>query len=70
MPGWWVIWSEEHGAWWLHGSLGYTNSLRKVGRYTEARAKLIEDEANRWLPPGPAHEVAMPDPWKEREGKG
>lgn len=60
----WVIWSEEHGGWWMPGAMGYTRSLREAGRYTEERAKEIEDHANCWLPKGSfRNEVAMPDPW-------
>lgn len=59
----WVIWSEEHGAWWMAASMGYTPSLRDAGRYSESQAKLIEDRANRYLPAGRINEVAMPDPW-------
>jgi hypothetical protein len=59
----WVIWSEEHGGWWLPGAMGYAPSLRAAGRYTEDSAKLIEDTANRFLPEGLINEVAMPDPW-------
>ena len=59
----WVIWSEEHGGWWMHGALGYTPSLRDAGRFTEERARLIEDTANRYLPDGQINEIAMPDPW-------
>ena len=63
----WVIWSEEHGGWWMHGSMGYTPSLREAGRFTEERARLIEDTANRFLPSGVINEVATPDPWPKPE---
>jgi hypothetical protein len=59
----WVIWSEEHGGWWMAGAMGYTPSLFNAGRFTEGRARLIEDTANRYLPGGIINEVAMPDPW-------
>lgn len=59
----WVVWSEEHGAWWGPGRVGYYTSLMRAGRYTEAEARAIEAKANRYLPEGRAHEVAMPDPW-------
>jgi hypothetical protein len=62
MSGWFVIWSEEHSAWWAPGERDYTNSLRRAGRYTEARAKEIEAAANRYLNPGVFAEVALPDP--------
>jgi hypothetical protein len=59
----WVVWSEEHGGWWMAGALGYTPSLRNAGRFTQERARLIEETANRYLPEGVINEVAMPDPW-------
>ena len=58
----WVVWSEEHGAWWMPEAIGYTRSLRDAGRYSEERAKLIADTANRYLPDGGVNEVALPDP--------
>lgn len=42
----WVIWSEEHKAWWRPECAGYTNELRRAGRYTELRAKEIQRRAN------------------------
>lgn len=65
----WVIWSEEHGGWWAPGHLGYTPSLEKAGRYTEAQACAIEERANKYRPAGTYHEIAMPDPraaWRQR----
>jgi hypothetical protein len=61
----WVVWSEEHGGWWMPSGIGYTPSLREAGRFSERRARLIEDNANRYLPDGVINEVAMPDPWPE-----
>src|SRR4029077_2259207 len=64
----WVIWSEEHGCWWMPGSMGYTRSLREAGRSSEKQAKLIEGHANKYLPDDrPNNEVAMPDPWPMTE---
>jgi hypothetical protein len=41
-----VIWSEEHKAWWRpHGS-GYTDELRRAGRYTKDEAEKIVLNAN------------------------
>jgi hypothetical protein len=57
----WVIWSEEHGAWWRVGRAGYTRSLVSAGRYSETEAKAIEAAGNRYLPSG-YNEVALPDP--------
>jgi hypothetical protein len=59
----WVIWSEEHGAWWAPGSHGYTTSLRQAGRYSRERAEEIVENANRYLREGARNEVALPDPW-------
>jgi hypothetical protein len=42
----WVIWSEEHKAWWAPDRCGYTNSLKKAGRYSLAEARAIEKSAN------------------------
>jgi len=63
MAGRWLIWSEEHGAWWAPGRSGYTRSMRKAGRYQRAEAVEIVDNANRYLPEGEFNEVLMPDLW-------
>jgi hypothetical protein len=41
-----LIWSEEHGAWWRPASAGYTTSMAKAGRYTLKVAQDITDNAN------------------------
>jgi hypothetical protein len=33
-----LIWSNEHGAWWRYGREGYTRSLILAGRYTRQEA--------------------------------
>lgn len=43
-----VIWSEEHGAWWAPARNGYTRELAKAGSYTEAEAEQIVANANRY----------------------
>jgi len=59
----WVIWSEEHGAWWKADSNGYTHSLVQAGRYSEENAKRIEENANRVMYDKRSfNEVAIPDP--------
>jgi hypothetical protein len=58
----WVVWSEEHGAWWGPGRHGYTTSLAKAGRYDRDEARVIAAEANRYCAAGTFHEVALPDP--------
>lgn len=42
----WVIWSEEHAAWWGPGKWGYTKSLASAGRYSQAEAQAICTQAN------------------------
>lgn len=64
----WVVWSEEHGGWWMPDALGYTRYLRDAGRYSEEQAKLIEHTANRYLPAGVINEIAMPDPMPGERG--
>lgn len=59
--GRYVIWSEEHGAWWRPGRHGYTRELSKAGRYSKADADQIV--ANKHLPSFvPFDEVAFPAP--------
>lgn len=58
----WVVWSEEHGAWWGPGWHGYVTSLAGAGRYDKEEAIDIMDRANRYLPEGKIYEIAMPDP--------
>ena len=42
-----LIWSEEHGAWWKPGGIGYTRSIKLAGRYSRDRAEAISAEGNR-----------------------
>lgn len=57
-----LIWSEEHGAWWLSSSNGYTRSLAKAGRYSRKEAEDIVEAANEFVAEGTFNEVAIPDP--------
>jgi hypothetical protein len=45
-----VIWSFEHGAWWMSGGQGYTPYLTRAGRYSRAEAEAIVANANRYRP--------------------
>jgi hypothetical protein len=40
-----LIWSNEHRAWWKPGRMGYTTGLRGAGRYTRQQAIAICREA-------------------------
>lgn len=42
----WLIWSNEHGAWWRPASRGYTIKLAEAGRYPKEVAERICKEAN------------------------
>jgi predicted RNase H-like nuclease (RuvC/YqgF family) len=43
-----LIWSNEHSAWWGPGQLGYVTDPARAGRYTLQQAKEICFEANRY----------------------
>lgn len=58
-----LIWSEEHGAWWRERRNGYTRSIERAGRYDKSDAEQIVKDANRSaITPAAFNEVAMPDP--------
>jgi hypothetical protein len=64
-----LIWSEEHGAWWRPRGGGYTCSLVRAGRYTKAQADAIVSDANKVInsetgryPDRTFNEIAIPDP--------
>lgn len=48
LPSDYLIWSYEHDAWWGPGKCGYTRDETKAGRYQEAEAKEICDNANQY----------------------
>jgi len=41
-----LIWSNEHNAWWRPAHAGYTDSTDRAGRYSEAEALKICNGAN------------------------
>lgn len=41
-----LIWSNEHRAWWKPARCGYTTLTHEAGRYTEAVADAILRSAN------------------------
>lgn len=58
-----LIWSNEHRAWWMPGRCGYTTLTHEAGRYSEAAADAILRQAN-YNPAPPPNEVkclAPPD---------
>lgn len=63
-----LIWSEEHGAWWK-GTSGYTCSITEAGRFGYARAVTIARKANEFVHPDEGenrgrtfNEIVIPDP--------
>lgn len=45
----WLVFSHEHSAWWKPARRGYTGLTSQAGRYTEADAREIcENAAYRW----------------------
>jgi hypothetical protein len=49
-----LIWSNEHRAWWRHNARGYTISLRNAGRYSRetalAHCRVRDQEDGKPLP--------------------
>lgn len=55
-----LIWSNEHRAWWAPHERGYTVSLVMAGRYTRIRALEICRQANHAIDFGePPNEVPV-----------
>lgn len=40
-----LIWSNQHGAWWAPAERGYTQYIEEAGRYSEQRALAIVADA-------------------------
>ena len=43
----WLVWSNEHNAWWGADERGYFTDVRAAGRYTREQALEIEANARR-----------------------
>jgi hypothetical protein len=61
-PVHYIIWSEEHLAWWRPAKSGYTRSLIDAGCYSKNEAEEIVANANKFLPPEQFNEIAILDP--------
>jgi hypothetical protein len=59
----WLIWSNEHRAWWKPDGYGYTTLTQRAGFYTKTDAERIVAQAN-IVPRNPPNEVMVlaPDP--------
>lgn len=45
----WLVWSNEHKAWWGNNGSGYTHSRKNAGRYTQEEAEEVCFHANNYL---------------------
>lgn len=56
-----VIWSNEHQAWWKPSGLGYTPYFDQAGRFSRANAlQIAADARGGWSPGKPPPEIAIP----------
>jgi hypothetical protein len=46
-----LIWSNEHRAWWKANRHGYTTATHKAGQFSYEEAKQICEDANRYDQP-------------------
>lgn len=58
----WLIWSNEHKAWWKAGKRGYTATLSQAARMTFEEACQILNESNkyRWFLVNEPYETMVP----------
>jgi hypothetical protein len=64
-PQLYLIWSEEHLAWWKANKHEYTRSIFWAGRFSQEEACEIVKRANAFLDPKRdqiLNEIAIPDP--------
>ena len=56
-----VIWSNEHLAWWAPKRMGYARDIAAAGLYTKAEALEIVANATmgQWRGPAPVHELPV-----------
>lgn len=63
----WLIWSNQHGAWWKPHENGYTKDRNAAGRYDLITAQHHVTMANAFLDPDQApKETMQPDYFHER----
>ena len=59
MPELYLIWSNEHRAWWAPNECGYRKDWREAGLYTHDAAVRICADANSHLSPNQAPHETM-----------
>lgn len=62
----WIVWSNEHHAFWRANHSGYTRSVEQAGRYSHTEAEAIcraaRPRANSTIYEGEPPEICMPAP--------
>jgi len=59
----WLVWSNEHNAYWKPARRGYTKDKDAAGRYSTAAATEICDNANQFIPENRIpNEIMVPSP--------
>lgn len=57
-----LIWSNEHRAWWRPNRCGYTTYVRNAGRYQRDEAiQIARNARNGWVAGQPPPEIAVPE---------
>ena len=57
-----LIWSNEHRAWWRPNSLGYTTYIQAAGRYPrDVAIKICKDARDGWRDGEPPTEIPVPE---------
>jgi hypothetical protein len=56
-----LIWSNEHVAWWRPGGLGYTHDPENAGRYERDEALAICRKALPGSPRGRPNDLPVPE---------
>ena len=57
-----LVWSNEHRAWWAPGERGYTRIIERAGRYTRADALTIASRrGGGWQTESNPYEIAIPE---------
>jgi hypothetical protein len=68
----WLVWSEEHGAWWGGSGWLYVRSIQEADRYTLEDAQEIVRKGNLGDKQGREfNEIAVLDPmvWHDRRNR-
>lgn len=65
----WLVWSNEHSAWWKPAHRGYTEMKSEAGLYTFAEALEIVTGANKFLPIDAVPNEAMLPNYQESDVK-